>query len=153
MSDIEQKKNEKSYEFLKETIKEKPIDKKKIMKHILRILASGGLFGLAASAVLLLAAPEIRKNIEGKQEESQIQFPADTENSEENTKNNIPEEQSSEAGSQPAAEEELTPEKYQKLFADVFATAQEAKKSMVRVRGSKNDEEWFQDVYKRQVKS
>lgn len=38
---MEQKKNEKSYEFLKETIKEKPIDKKKIMKHILRILASG----------------------------------------------------------------------------------------------------------------
>ena len=83
---MEQKKNEKSYEFLKETIKEKPIDKKKIMKHILRILASGGLFGLAASAVLLLAAPEIRKNIEGKQEESQIQFPSDTENSEENKK-------------------------------------------------------------------
>ena len=83
-------------------------------------MASGGLFGLAASAVLLLAAPEIRKNIEGKQEESQIQFPSDTENSEENTKNNIPEEQSSEAGSQPAAEEELTPEKYQKLFADVL---------------------------------
>lgn len=148
---MEQKKNEKSYEFLKETIKEKPIDKKKIMKHILRILASGGLFGLAASAVLLLATPEIRKNIEGKQEESQIQFPSDTENSEENTKNNIPEEQSSEAGSQPAAEEELTPEKYQKLFADVFATAQEAKKSMVRVRGSKNDEEWFQTPYESEI--
>lgn len=148
---MEQKKNEKSYEFLKETIKEKPIDKKKIMKHILRILASGGLFGLAASAVLLLAAPEIRKNIEGKQEQSQIQFPSDTENSEENTKNNIPEEQSSEAGSQPAAEEELTPEKYQKLFADVFATAQEAKKSMVRVRGSKNDEEWFQTPYESEI--
>ncbi len=147
---MEQKKNENSYEFLKETIKEKPIDKKKEAKHILRILAAGGLFGLAATAVFSLTAPEITKNIERKQEQSQIQFPSDTKNGEENTKNNIAEEQSSEAGSQPAAEE-LTPEKYQKLFADVFATAQEAEKAMVRVRGSKNDEKWFQTPYESEI--
>lgn len=147
---MEQKKNENSYEFLKETIKEKPIDKKKAVKHILRILISGALFGLAAAAVFSLAAPEITKNIEKKQEQSQIQFPSDTKNSEENTKNSTAEDNSSEAGSQPAAEE-LTPETYQKLFADVFATAQEAEKAMVRVRGSKNDEEWFQTPYESEI--
>ena len=147
---MEQKKNENSYEFLKETIKEKPIDKKKLVKHILRILLSGALFGLAAAAVFALAAPEITKNIEKKQEQSQIQFPSDTKNSEENTQNSTAEDNSSEAGSQPAAEE-LTPEKYQKLFADVFAAAQEAQKAMVRVRGSKNDEEWFQTPYESEI--
>lgn len=147
---MEQKKNENSYEFLKETIKEKPVDKKKLVKHILRILLSGALFGLAATAVFALAAPEITENIEKKQEQSQIQFPSDTKNSEENKKNSTAEDNSSEAGSQPAAEE-LTPETYQKLFADVFATAQEAEKVMVRVRGSKNDEEWFQTPYENEI--
>lgn len=147
---MEQKKNENSYEFLKETIKEKPVDKKKLVKHILRILLSGALFGLAATAVFALAAPEITENIEKKQEQSQIQFPSDTKNSEENKKNSTAEDNSSEAGSQPAAEE-LTPETYQKLFADVFATAQEAEKAMVRVRGSKNDEEWFQTPYENEI--
>lgn len=145
---MEQKKNENSYEFLKETIKEKPVDKKKLVKHILRILLSGALFGLAATAVFALAAPEITENIEKKQEQSQIQFPSDTKNSEENKKNSTAEDNSSEAGSQPAAEE-LTPETYQKLFADVFATAQEAEKAMVRVR--KNDEEWFQTPYENEI--
>ena len=145
---MEQKKNENSYEFLKETIKEKPVDK--LVKHILRILLSGALFGLAATAVFALAAPEITENIEKKQEQSQIQFPSDTKNSEENKKNSTAEDNSSEAGSQPAAEE-LTPETYQKLFADVFATAQEAEKAMVRVRGSKNDEEWFQTPYENEI--
>lgn len=147
---MEQKKNENSYEFLKETIKEKPVDKKKLVKHILWILLSGALFGLAATAVFALAAPEITENIEKKQEQSQIQFPSDTKNSEENKKNSTAEDNSSEAGSQPAAEE-LTPETYQKLFADVFATAQEAEKAMVRVRGSKNDEEWFQTPYENEI--
>ena len=147
---MEQKKNENSYEFLKETIKEKPVDKKKLVKHILRILLSGALFGLAATAVFALAAPEITENIEKKQEQSQIQFPSDTKNSEENKKNSTAEDNSSEAGSQPAAEE-LTPETYQKLLADVFATAQEAEKAMVRVRGSKNDEEWFQTPYENEI--
>lgn len=147
---MEQKKNENSYEFLKETIKEKPVDKKKLVKHILRILLSGALFGLAATAVFALAAPEITENIEKKQEQSQIQFPSDTKNSEENKKNSTAEDNSSEAGSQPVAEE-LTPETYQKLFADVFATAQEAEKAMVRVRGSKNDEEWFQTPYENDI--
>lgn len=147
---MEQKKNENSYEFLKETIKEKPVDKKKLVKHILRILLSGALFGLAATAVFALAAPEITENIEKKQEQSQIQFPSDTKNSEENKKNSTAEDNSSEAGSQPVAEE-LTPETYQKLFADVFATAQEAEKAMVRVRGSKNDEEWFQTPYENEI--
>lgn len=147
---MEQKKNENSYEFLKETIKEKPVDKKKLVKHILRILLSGALFGLAATAVFALAAPEITENIEKKQAQSQIQFPSDTKSSEENKKNSTAEDNSSEAGSQPAAEE-LTPETYQKLFADVFATAQEAEKAMVRVRGSKNDEEWFQTPYENEI--
>lgn len=147
---MEQKKNENSYEFLKETIKEKPIDKKKATKHILRILISGALFGLAAAAVFSLAAMRITKNIEKKQEQSQIQFPSDTENSEENTKNSTTEDNSSETVSQPAVEE-LTPETYQKLFADVFAAAQEAEKAMVRVRGSKNDEEWFQTPYESEI--
>lgn len=147
---MEQKKNENSYEFLKETIKEKPVDKKKLVKHILRILLSGALFGLAATAVFALAAPEITKNIEKKQEQSRIQFPSDAKNREENTKNSTAEDNSSEVGAQPAAEE-LTPEKYQKLFEDVFTAAQEAEKAMVRVRGSKNDEEWFQTPYESEI--
>lgn len=146
---MDQKKNENSYEFLKETIKEKPKDTKKMVKHILRILLSGGLFGLAAAAAFSLAVPKITKNIEKKQEQSQIQFTSDTKNSEDNTKHSTAEENSQ--GDSQAAEEELTPEKYQKLFDDVFVIAQETEKAMVRVRGSKNDEVWFQTPYESEI--
>ena len=147
---MEQKKNENSYEFLKETIKEKPIDKKKVGKHIFCILLAGCLFGLAAAAAFSLTAPKITQNIQKKQEQSQIQFPSDTKNDEENTGSNTQEEESTAPASEPVVEE-LTPEKYQKLFADIFAKAQIAEKSMVRVIGSKNDEVWFQTPYESEI--
>ncbi len=147
---MDQKKNENSYEFLKETIKEKPRDTKKIVKHILRIFLSGGLFGLAAAATFSLAAPKITKNIAKQQTQSQIQFTSDAKNSETNTQGSTEEEKSSQGDSQ-VAEEELTPERYEKLFEDIFIIAEETEKSIVRVRGSKNDEVWFQTPYESEI--
>ena len=117
---MEQKKNEKSYEFLKETIKEKPIDKKKINETYSQDFGIRGTFWTGSIGSFIIGSTGNYKKHRGKTRTVTNTVPSDTENSEENTKNNIPEEQSSEAGSQPAAEEELTPEKYQKLFADVL---------------------------------
>lgn len=147
---MEQKENENSYEFLKETIKEKPIDKKKLAKQILRLLGAGAIFGLAAAAVFSLVVPGITGNIQEKQEQSKIQFPSEAKQDEEKEESDVQEAQNSQDSAQ-SAEEELTPEKYQQLFADVFATAKEAEKAMVTVIGSKNDKDWFQTPYESEI--
>ena len=48
----EERKDE--YEFLKETIKAKPIDKKKLVKQTGRLVGAGAVFGLAAALVFAM---------------------------------------------------------------------------------------------------
>ena len=47
-----------SYEFMKETIKAKPLDKKKLAKQIGKLAGSGAVFGLAAALVFGALAPD-----------------------------------------------------------------------------------------------
>ena len=52
----QEKKEENSYEFLKETIKAKPWNRKKLAKQVGKLLASGAVFGLAAAVVFSMCA-------------------------------------------------------------------------------------------------
>ena len=56
-----------NYEFLKETIKERPIDKKKLARHAGFLAAGGILFGLAAALTFAYVEPKIEKNVQSKE--------------------------------------------------------------------------------------
>ena len=56
-----------NYEFLKETIKERPIDKKKLARHAGFLAVGGILFGLAAALTFAYVEPKIEKNVQSKE--------------------------------------------------------------------------------------
>ena len=154
----QEKKEENSYEFLKETIKAKPWNRKKLAKQVGKLLASGAVFGLAAAVVFSVAAPAMTGKILEKKDASKVTFPQEEDQEEEEKKEGeadaqneeLPESQGGGDASAPVAQD-MTPEEYKKLYGDIFATADEAEKAMVTVIGNKNDEDWFQTPYEEQI--
>lgn len=142
-----------NYEFLKETIKAKPIDKKKILKQIGRLAGAGAVFGLSAALVFSLVAPNILKKMQEKENASKVKFSQGKEQEEDSQEEEQKTEKEQEEESQTVKTivQEMTPQDYQKLYQDIFATVKEAEKSMVTVIGSQNDKDWFQTPYESQL--
>ncbi|HIX29943.1 MAG TPA: S1C family serine protease [Candidatus Blautia stercoravium] len=154
----QEKKEESSYEFLKETIKAKPWNRKKLAKQVGKLLVSGAVFGFGAAVVFSVAAPAMTGKILEKKNASKVRFPQGEEQEEEEKKDGedgvqeeeLQESQDGENTSAPVVQD-MTPEEYKKLYGDIFATADEAEKAMVTVIGNKNDEDWFQTPYEEQI--
>ena len=53
---------ENSYEFLKETIKAKPVDTKKLAQYVGKLLLSGAVLGLTAAVVFACSAAYDKQN-------------------------------------------------------------------------------------------
>ena len=142
-----------NYEFLKETIKAKPIDKKKILKQIGRLAGAGAVFGLSAALVFSLVAPNILKKMQEKENASKVKFSQGKEQEEDSQEEEqkTEKEQEEEGQTVKTIVQEMTPQDYQKLYQDIFATVKEAEKSMVTVIGSQNDKDWFQTPYESQL--
>ena len=148
-----------NYEFLKETIKERPIDKKKLARHAGFLAAGGVLFGLAAALTFAYVEPKIEKNVQSK-EVPYVNIPGDEEpgtQEEQNPQDNGQSEQQaadeSAEDSQAAQAEsrEITLDDYKNLYTEILKQAEEPKKAMVTVIGSKKDEDWFQTPYENQI--
>lgn len=157
---------ESSYEFLKETIKRKPVDKKKLVKQIGGLAGAGAIFGLTAAVVFSLTVPTLEKQQQEKEADSRVQFHSQTEEEQDGQEQGSREEQEAErisaekalgAESRQQTEEqqeivmELTPQMYEKFYTDIFAAADRAKHSMVTVIGSQNDRDWFETPYESQI--
>ena len=143
---MDEEKKQDDYEFLRETIKAKPIDKKKLAKQIGRLAGAGAVFGLSAALVFSLVAPNLVKKMQEKENASKVKFSQEKEPEDSSTKETQEEEKTQEEESQTVKTvvQEMTPQDYQKLYQDIFATVKEAEKSMVTVIGSQNDKDWFQ---------
>lgn len=141
------------YEFLKETIKAKPIDKKKILKQIGRLAGAGAVFGLSAALVFSLVAPNILKKKQEKENASKVKFSQgkELEDNSQEEEQQTTKEQEEESQTVTTIVQEMTPQDYQKLYQDIFSTVKEAEKSMVTVIGSQNDKDWFQTPYESQL--
>lgn len=163
--DEKKRDEENSYEFLKETIKAKPVDKKKLAKQVGHLAGAGVIFGLTAALVFSMTASGVMKKMHEKYEDAEVQFPAgaDENSSEDGTSGEEEDQENAEGqdadltdadqaqGEQAAVVRDMTPEEYQKLYTDIFSTTEEAKKAMVTVIGSQNDEDWFQTPYESQL--
>lgn len=150
---MDEEKKQDDYEFLRETIKAKPIDKKKLAKQIGRLAGAGAVFGLSAALVFSLVAPNLVKKMQEKENASKVKFSQEKEPEDSSTKETQEEEKTQEEESQTVKTvvQEMTPQDYQKLYQDIFATVKEAEKSMVTVIGSQNDKDWFQTPYESQL--
>ena len=138
------------YEFMKETIKAKPLDKKKLARQLGKLAGSGAVFGLAAAMVFGALAPGLLQRAEERQSDREVQFQNGTQETEEEQEE-VQEDQEDTQTEQTTIIQEMTPEDYQTLYSDIFATAQEAEKAIVTVNSRQNDQDWFQTPYESQI--
>ncbi len=133
-----------NYRFIKETIKEKPVDSRKIFLKIGGLLAGAVVFGIVAAFVFVHFVPIIQG---GTQETSKIVFEEDEPMV---TATPTPEpsvtQQAIETPSIPHPTEtmpEITLDTYQELYNEMNAIAKEAMRSLVTVTGISSNEDWF----------
>lgn len=148
--EIEPEESGDSYEFMKETIKAKPLDRKKLARQIGKLAGSGAVFGLAAALVFGALAPGLLQRAIERKNDQEVQFQNGTEETEEEQEENQ-EDQEDTQQEQTTIIQEMTPEDYQTLYSDIFSTAQEAEKSVVTVNSRQNDQDWFQTPYESQI--
>lgn len=133
---MENREGPEKFSFLQEVIKEKPLNRKKLMQKAVWLAAAGILFGAFASISFCVFQPWFDEQMNAEQE---ITIPKDEE----------PEEHPQEAK---AEEEERTPEltleNFKELERALYQVAAEANKSIVSVTSVGGDENWTEEEQK-----
>ncbi len=121
---------EKNYHFIKETIKEKPMDRKKLLTRAGMFAAAGVIFGLAAAITFAALAPGfLQKNAE--EQSPKVDIPQDDPQV---TPTATPKLQFQET-------EESAMEGYEKLYQEALQISQEPRKAIVSVVGQEDAED------------
>ncbi|MCR4589202.1 MAG: S1C family serine protease [Lachnospiraceae bacterium] len=159
------------YQFIKETIKERPVNKKKVLTKIIMLLISALLFGAVSSGVFILIARQFMSGQEAIPDT--VNIPRDEEMvtpSEEATGEETVSTSENEAASEEASEEAPEPESetvppaeiisynvtehvslsledYKSFYRTLKEIAVETCKSVVTVTTVVNDTDWFDNSY------
>lgn len=165
----------KDFPFIKEKIKEKPVNKKRLCKQGICTAGLAVLFGFVACFVFTAMRP-VMEGWLYPEEESVITIPRDEEETEENESGSEPEEnisgipaegdtsgiqtEENEAGTQgeengsgqqtpaeTAPPRELELSDYQQLQNKIYAIGKEANRSIVTVTGVISDMDWYNNAY------
>lgn len=165
----------KDFPFIKEKIKEKPVNKKRLCKQGIYTAGLAVLFGLVACFVFTAMRPVMERWLY-PEEESLITIPRDEEETEENSSDlpaetesvenqtevneNTGQAEGNEAGTQqeeggigPQAPAETAPSRelelsdYQQLQNKIYAIGKEANRSIVTVTGVTSDMDWYNNAY------
>ncbi len=161
-------------DFIKEKIKDKPVNKKKLFTKFITTVFMAVIFGVVA-AVCFYFTMEGIETVRGVDLPDEIDLSADddtvsedvsaSENEpvlQEEGKEEVKEEEST--GEKEAEEEKkseprktvinnitnnvsMTPENYEKLYAALHETAREAERAIVTVTGSVSNKDWFDNTY------
>lgn len=153
----------KTTEFMKETIKKRPINKMKLAKRLILTVAMAVVFGLVACLTFLLLQPVISNRLNPPEQEipelENITFVEETveeetlpqdmivDESELNSTNIEPQPLDENQIEQVLKEIELGIDEYVALSGVVTNTIKEASKSVVDVVGITKDKDWFDNSY------
>lgn len=140
------------FDFMKEKIKERPINKKKLIRRTIITASMAVVFGLVACLTFLVLEPLFSNWLYPEEEPQQIVFPAEDEEMlpedmliEETATDEETEEEEQESFTE--VEWELEVEDYQLLYDKLYALYEEKSKSIVTVTGVKEDIDWFNNPY------
>lgn len=137
------------HSFIKEVIKEKPLNKKAVLIKLVCLLGAAVLFGAAAAYTFAHVLPSAQESVEAKKEPSKIDIPADEveviEKEEENLQLN------SETITPEVVEvpQELGLEDYKKFYSDMKAVSADAKRATVNVIGITNEMDYLNNEYEK----
>ena len=151
----------KTTEFMKETIKQRPINRKILVRRLLATVAMAVLFGLIACLTFLVLEPVIDRSVNSDNtlEIEAVTFPEETVEEETRPEDMIVEETElhpveidqaplgDEQIEQVLNEMELGVEDYLSLSSVVTDMAEEVSKSMVSVVAITKDTDWFSNEY------
>lgn len=140
-------------DFIREQIKEKPLNKKKYMVRVGMSALCGGVFALSASVVFAVVMPYL--SVEGKSKETILdteQLMVSEKETEEVTEHT--ETQNTESGQMQgkpvehtSSEMELSLEHYQKIHNQLYSIGNVANRSIVTITSVKSEQDWFSNSF------
>lgn len=143
-----QKKDNDKFSFINEKIKEKPLNKRKLLLQIGYVVGVAVLFGLVASFVFAFFQPTFSKLIYPEQKPVVTIPKDDMEDTESSELSETEETEESETEDETIQEsKELEIDDFQNLQNQLYAIGREANKFVVTVTGVKSDTDWFNNAY------
>lgn len=143
-----QEKDNDKFSFINEKIKEKPLNKRRLLLHVGYIVGVAAIFGLVASLVFAFFQPKFSQMMYPEQEPI-VTIPKDDIEDTETT-----EQASTESTEQVEPEVPIVQEPrafeiadFQNLQNELYAVGREANKFVVTVTGVKSDTDWFNNAY------
>ncbi|MBR1854912.1 MAG: trypsin-like peptidase domain-containing protein [Lachnospiraceae bacterium] len=153
----------KQSDFMIEKIKERPVNKRKLIRRTMITAAMAVIFGSIACVTFLVLEPVLNKWLYPEEKPAPIVFPEDVEEM-------APEEMLSDSSTEVAQEGEISsldPEQmrqimsnivlnrdnYKQMYSDLSYFVRELNHSMVTVTGMSSDIDWFNDVEERRNQS
>ena len=160
MSDFVPNEHEKpiqDFVFMKEQIKERPLNKRKMISRTLITASMAVIFGMIACLTFLVLEPLISNWLYPEETPQAIEFPEDTEEMLPEDMLITEESENAEAQIQQPTivtqTKELEIEDYQMLYDKLYATAKEVSKSVVTVTGVTSNVDWFDDTFESKGRS
>ena len=155
---MEENQTSQEIEFIKEKVKERPLNRKKLIRRTLLTASMAVIFGLIACLTFLVLEPVFTNLLYPEEEPRQVQLQEEDIEDEMRPEDMILEE---ETQTQPVAEVvqpvvekvELEMSDYQRLYRLMYGLVQETEKSMVTVVGVVTDMDWFDNIYENQGQS
>ncbi len=145
MQDFEQ--NQET-EYIREKMKERPVNRKKLMRRTVITATMAVIFGVFACFTFLVLEPVFSNFLYPEEEPSQVEIPQDTNEMlpEDMIVEENKEEQASEVNTEDTKEGQVLAD-YQTLYQQIYELSKTAKKGMVTVTGVSQDMDWFNNPY------
>lgn len=150
-------------EFLREKIKQKPVNKKKLLRRTIITAVMAVVFGIVACLTFLILEPVINNWLYPEEEAEQVQFPEETVTEEMKPEDMLTEETVEEESETVELEEEQIEEllsqvqfgieEYQMVYDDLALLAKDVSRSLVTVTGVTSDVDWFNNTYENEAMS
>lgn len=138
-------KKDDEFAFIKEKIKDKPLNKRRLLQHAAITVVFAVIFGLIACFVITVMQPVMEEWMHPK-EENRVTIPKDE--LEPDTEPQETETESEEKAPVYITEtQQLETQDYQKLQNKIYAIGEAANKAIVTVTGVKSDTDWFNTSY------
>lgn len=147
-------------EFMREKIKQKPVNKKKLLRRTVTTAVMAVVFGLVACLTFLVLEPVISNRLYPEEEPKEVAFPEETVAEEmrpedmlvKEEEEEVPEPVDLESVVDEQIEELLSQvefglEEYQVVYDELRNLTKEASRAVVTVAGVTSDVDWFNNIY------
>lgn len=150
-------------DFLREKIKQKPVNRKKLLRRTMITAVMAVIFGIVACLTFLLLEPVINNWLYPEEEPQEVQFPEESPVEEMNPEDMLTEEMVEEESESSELEDEQIEEllsqvtfgveEYQSLYEELAMIAKDVSRAIVTVTGVTSDVDWFNDTYENEATS